>query len=88
MTRPATRCSGFGRSPKWVSTSSTYAPIVSTMSSYKANEDLENAMVNANNVIAFAGKLKGKKDNDEVIAIQSIGYSLHAIARALKEMNK
>jgi hypothetical protein len=57
------------------------------MSSYQAKQDLENAKVNANNVIIAAKKLDGTSP-DLSIAIQSIGYSLHAIARAMEQMNK
>lgn len=58
------------------------------MSTYKARQELKNAMTNASNVISFAERLKTTKSDDEVKAIQSIGYALHAIARALDEMNK
>jgi hypothetical protein len=57
------------------------------MSKYEADQALDNAMVNANNVISFAKRLE-PQNLDHAKAIESIGYSLHALARALKEISK
>ncbi|MCS6521314.1 hypothetical protein [Curtobacterium citreum] len=56
---------------------------------YGAVQDLENAMVNANNVISFSQKAKPVAlgpERDLATAIESIGFALHAIARAQKKM--
>ena len=52
-----------------------------------ARAALENAKVNANNTIVFARKLEST-NKDHAKAIESIGFSLHAIARALEALNR
>ena len=56
---------------------------------YGASEDLDNALVNASNVISFAQKAKPAQlgaDRDLATAIESIGFALHALARAQKKL--
>jgi len=57
------------------------------MMNSEARAALENAKVNANNTITFAKRLEST-NLDHAKAIESIGYSLHAIARALEALNK
>lgn len=54
------------------------------MSKYSAKQAYDNAQLNANNVITYAKNLE-VNNKDLSLALQSIGYALHALARGLKE---
>ena len=60
---------------------------VRNMTNYAAKEALDNAKVNANNTIMFAKRMEPENLN-HAKALESIGYSLHALARAMEAMNK
>ncbi|WP_181408373.1 hypothetical protein [Schumannella sp. 10F1B-5-1] len=50
----------------------------------EAEQALANAMVNANNTITYGQRVEAR-DKDLGLAVQSIGYALHALARAQQE---